>query len=119
MRRERERVRPEAQAQLSDARVAQGVDALGEGRELADKAGSSLNEILATNHRVAELIRQIALSAEEQSTAATEVSQNIEQIAVVTKETAAGAEQSAKAAEQLNHQAETLQKMVSQFRLAK
>ncbi len=96
-----------------------GIEQVHKGRELADKAGSSLNEILATNQRVAEIIRQIALSTEEQSTAATDVARNLEQISVVTKETAAGAVQSAQAAEQLNVQAETLQRMVSQFRLAK
>jgi methyl-accepting chemotaxis protein len=64
------------------------------------------------------MIQQVALAAKEQSSAAEEISRNINQISTVTRETALGAEQSSAAASQLNHQAETLRKMVEQFTVA-
>ncbi len=94
-----------------------GIDQVHKGRELADKAGSSLNEILTTTQRVASIIHQIALATEQQSTATEEVSKSVEHISVVTRETATGAEESARTAEQLNHQAEALERMVSQFKV--
>ena len=94
-----------------------GIDQVHKGRELADKAGDSLNEILTTTHRVADIIRQIALATEQQSTATEEVSKSVERISVVTRETATGAEESAKTAEQLNRQAEALERMVGQFKV--
>ncbi len=94
-----------------------GIQEVDKGRELADKAGNSLNEIVAMNQRVVDMIEQIASAAEQQSTAAEEISRSIEQISNVIDETAKGAEQSAAAAEELNRQAEGLQQMVSRFKI--
>ncbi|MFZ5981398.1 MAG: HAMP domain-containing methyl-accepting chemotaxis protein [Candidatus Zixiibacteriota bacterium] len=95
-----------------------GIKEVDKGRELADKAGNSLNEIVTMSQRVMDMIQQIATASEEQSVAAEQISKNIEHISSVTKETATGAEQSATAAEELNRQAEGLQQMVARFRLA-
>ncbi|MBK7142093.1 MAG: MCP four helix bundle domain-containing protein [bacterium] len=94
-----------------------GLQQVDQGRELADKAGSSLNEIVSMAQRVTDMIAQIATASEEQSSAAEQISKNIEHISTVTKETAAGAEQSAAAAEELNRQAEGLQEMVAKFKV--
>jgi methyl-accepting chemotaxis protein len=94
-----------------------GLQQVDRGRELADNAGNSLNEIVNMAQRVTEMIAQIATASEEQSAAAEQISKNIEHINSVTKETAIGAEQSAAAAEELNRQAEGLQQMVSKFRV--
>ncbi|MBD3332658.1 HAMP domain-containing protein, partial [candidate division GN15 bacterium] len=92
-----------------------GIQQVTSGRELADKAGTSLNEIVSVSQQVMSQIQQIAQASEEQSTAAEQISKNIEHIASVTKETATGAEQSAAAAEELNRQAEGLKSMVERF----
>ncbi len=94
-----------------------GIQEVDKGRELADKAGVSLNEIVNMSQRVMDQIQQIATAAEEQSTAAEQISKNIEHVSSITKETATGAEQSATAAEEMNRQAEGLQKMVAQFKI--
>ncbi|MCB2230991.1 HAMP domain-containing protein [bacterium] len=94
-----------------------GIKEVDSGRELADQAGTSLNEIVSMTQRVMDMIQQIATASEEQSTAAEQISKNIEQVASITKETATGAEQSAAAAEELNRQAEGLQAMVARFTL--
>ncbi len=95
-----------------------GIQEVNRGRELADQAGTSLNEIVAMSQRVMDMIQQIATASEEQSTAAEQISKNIEQVSSITKETATGAEQSAAAAEELNRQAEGLQAMVARFTLS-
>ncbi len=94
-----------------------GIQEVDKGRDLADKAGSSLHEIVSMSQRVMDMIAQIATASEEQSSAAEQISKNVEHIASVTKETSVGAEQSAAAAEELNRQAEGMQTMVSRFKI--
>ena len=94
-----------------------GIKEVNAGRELTDKAGSSLNEIVAMNQSVMDMIQQIATASEEQSTAAEQISKNVENVSSIARETATGAEQSATAAEELNRQAEGLQQMVARFKV--
>ncbi|HVP06624.1 MAG TPA: methyl-accepting chemotaxis protein, partial [Candidatus Acidoferrum sp.] len=94
-----------------------GIQEVDKGRELADKAGNSLNEIVTMAQRVTDMISQMATASEEQSSAAEQISKNIEHISSVTKETATGADQSAAAAEELNRQADGMQQMVQKFRI--
>ena len=95
-----------------------GIQEVDKGRELADQAGNSLTEIVAMSQRVMDMIQQIATATEEQSTAAEQISRNVESVSSIVRETAGGAQQSAAAAEELNRQAEGMQKMVAQFKLA-
>ncbi|MFH1372806.1 MAG: methyl-accepting chemotaxis protein [bacterium] len=88
------------------------------GRELADKAGSSLNEVVNGSQRVMDMIQQIATASEEQSVAAEQISKNIEQVSSAAKESAAGAAQSAAAAEELSRNADGLQQIVSRFKVS-
>lgn len=108
------------QSETSDAvsSMQSGLHEVDQGRELADKAGSSLNEIVSMAQRVTDMIAQIATATEQQSAAAEQISKNIEHISSVTRETATGAEQSAAAAEELNRQAEGLQLMVAKFKVS-
>ncbi|MCD6249445.1 MAG: methyl-accepting chemotaxis protein [candidate division Zixibacteria bacterium] len=94
-----------------------GIKEVDAGRELTDKAGNSLGEILTGSQRVADMIQQIATASEEQSVAAEQISKNIEQVATATKESAAGAGQAATAAEELSRNAEGLQEIVARFKV--
>jgi methyl-accepting chemotaxis protein len=94
-----------------------GIGEVAKGREMADRAGSSLNEVVTGAQRVMDMITQIATAAEQQSAAAEEISKNIESVTAITRETAKGVQESAAAAEELNRQAESLQKMVSEFKV--
>ena len=95
-----------------------GVGEVDKGRELADKAGTSLSEIVSFSQQVMSMVQQVATAAEQQSVAAEQISNNIERIAAVTRESAGGAEQAAAAAEELNQQAEGIRTMVAAFRIA-
>ncbi|MEA1979734.1 MAG: methyl-accepting chemotaxis protein [candidate division Zixibacteria bacterium] len=95
-----------------------GTNEVSSGRELADKAGNSLNEVVNGSQRVMDMIQQIATATEEQSAAAEEISKNIEQVSLATKESAAGAGQAATASEELSRNAEGLQQIVARFKVS-
>ena len=103
--------------QDSVASMEAGTKEVDAGRELADKAGTSLTEIVNGSQRVMDMIQQIATATEEQSTAAEQISKNVENVASVAKESATGAEQAAAAAEELNRNAEGLKQIVAQFKV--
>ncbi|MBK7142796.1 MAG: HAMP domain-containing protein [bacterium] len=94
-----------------------GLKQVDHGRELADKAGSSLTGIVTMSQQVVNMIMQIATAANEQSAAAEEISRSIEGINTSIRENATGAAQSATAAEELHHQAEQLQQVVAKFKV--
>ncbi|UCC43507.1 MAG: HAMP domain-containing protein [Candidatus Zixiibacteriota bacterium] len=95
-----------------------GITEVDKGRELVDRAGNSLTDIVNMSQHVMQMIQQMATATGEQSSAAEQISQNVQQISSVTTETAKGAEQSANAAESLYRQVEELQKLVTRFRIA-
>jgi methyl-accepting chemotaxis protein len=87
------------------------------GVELAQEAGTALERIVTGADQVASGVTNIAASCEEQSAAAEQVSQNVDQISSVVKQSSEGASQAAAAAAQLSGNAETLQRLVGQFKL--
>ncbi|MCX6135359.1 MAG: methyl-accepting chemotaxis protein [Ignavibacteriales bacterium] len=87
------------------------------GIQLADKAASSLGEIVQISQQVTDMVTQIAAASEQQSTASEQISKNVEGISAVTNQTASGTQQIAKAAEDLNRLTENLHQLVSQFQL--
>jgi methyl-accepting chemotaxis protein len=95
----------------------EGTTQVADGIALADKAGTSLKEIVENSQRVTDMITQIATASEEQSSTSEQISKNVEAISAVTSETATGIQQVARAAEDLNHLTETLGSLVGQFRL--
>jgi len=98
----------------SMANATKQVDA---GIVLADLAGASLQEIVQTSQKVTEMVTQIAVANEEQSSTSEQISKNMEAIATVTQQTASGTQQIARAAEDLNRLTEALQHLVNQFKL--
>jgi methyl-accepting chemotaxis protein len=94
-----------------------GISEVQSGRELAEKAGNSLDEIVTVSQQVMDMIQQIATATEEQSAASEQISRGIERISTMAAETAGGTEMSAKAAEDLSKQAEKLQCIVGEFSL--
>jgi methyl-accepting chemotaxis protein len=94
-----------------------GIQEVDKGRELADKAGTSLNSIVSMAQRVNDMIVQIATSTDEQSSAAEQISKSVEHITSAARDGASTAQQSSAAAEELNRQADGLRQMVSKFKV--
>ena len=88
------------------------------GIELADKAGTSLKEIVQISQKVTDMVTQIAAASEEQSSSSEQISKNVEAISTVTSETANGTQQIARAAEDLNRLTENLQQLLGKFNLS-
>jgi len=87
------------------------------GTNAADKAGQSLNDIVALVEQVSQMIKQIAIASSEQSTAAEQITKNIGQFSNLTHDTAGSAHETLAAADQLNQQAEGLLSIVKRFKV--
>jgi methyl-accepting chemotaxis protein len=88
-----------------------------EGVELVNKAGSSLNEILNSIKKVAEIVADIAAASAEQSTGIDQINTALNQMDEVTQQNSALVEQNAAAAKALEQQSKTMDAQVSMFRL--
>jgi methyl-accepting chemotaxis protein len=87
------------------------------GIQLADKAGASLIGIVGVSQKVTDMVGQIAVASEEQSSSSEQISRNVEAISKVTGETAQGTQQIARAAEDLNRLTANLEKLIAGFTL--
>ncbi|MBK7229936.1 MAG: methyl-accepting chemotaxis protein [Ignavibacteriales bacterium] len=95
----------------------QGTEEVEAGKLLAEKAGSSLQEIIHGAEQVVDIVTQVAAASEEQSSAAEQISKNIESISSVTQESASGIQQIAHASEDLNRLTLNLQELVARFKV--
>jgi methyl-accepting chemotaxis protein len=95
----------------------QGTKEVEVGKQLAEKAGSSLQEIIHGAEQVVDIVSQVAAASEEQSSAAEQISKNIESISSVTQQSASGIQQIAHASEDLNRLTLNLQELIAQFKV--
>ncbi len=97
--------------------IQQGTAEVQKGKDLAAKAGESLEQIISGSAVVVDSAMQVAAASEEQSASAEQISKNIEAISSVTQQSAAGTQQIARAAEDLNRLTDNLQNLVSKFKI--
>ena len=95
------------------------VECVAQGTALADGAGSTMQEVLASIGRVTEVVAAISAASADQSHGVAEVGAAIAQMDSTTQQNAALVEQSAAAAESLKQQAGTLVDAVAIFRIAR
>ncbi len=97
--------------------IEEGTREVEKGKELAQKAGNSLNEIIDNSDRVSEIITQLAVASEQQAATSESISKNVEAINNVTHQSAQGTQQISRAAEDLYSLTNNLQEAVGQFKL--
>ena len=97
--------------------IEEGTREVEKGKELAQKAGTSLNEIIDNSGRVSEIITQLAVASEQQAATSESISKNVEAINNVTHQSAQGTQQISRAAEDLYSLTNNLQEVVNQFKL--
>jgi methyl-accepting chemotaxis protein len=97
--------------------MADGKASVTDGMDLASRAGSSLDSIIETVNRAADMVTQIAAASEEQSTTSEQISRSIEAISTVSSESAQGVSQIARSAEGLSRLTDDLRMNVSRFRI--
>lgn len=95
----------------------QGTKEVENGKVLAEKAGKSLKDIIASAEHVVDIVSQVAAASEQQSRASEQITQNIELITNVTQQSATGVRQIAHAAEELNQLTNNLQSLISKFKV--
>lgn len=107
------------QKDTSDAvtSMSKGTEEVEKGKDLANRAGISLKEIIDATVKVVDDIAQVATASEEQSSTAEQISKSVESISNVTNETAQGIQQVARSAEDLNKLTDNLQELVGQFKV--
>lgn len=87
------------------------------GTKLADKAASSLSQIIASVNGVVGMINQIAAVSEEQSSTSEQISHNVEGISSVAGHVSAATVDLARTAENLNTLTEHLRELIERFHL--
>ena len=97
--------------------IGTSVDAATQGASLADEAGRTMQEIVASIRRVSGVVGEISNASREQSMGVAQVGQAVVQIDQATQQNAALVEESAAAADSLKQQAQRLVQAVSVFRL--
>jgi methyl-accepting chemotaxis protein len=88
-----------------------------EGVELVNRAGTSLNEILASIKKVADIVSGIAAASAEQATGLEQVNKALTQMDEVTQQNSALVEENAATAKTLEHQAGAMDERVAFFRI--
>lgn len=94
------------------------VRAVEDGVKLVQDAGLALKEIIKQVDYVSDMIQQTATASEEQSTAADQISGDIETVAGITRSTAAGAQQIGQASREIAKLALNLKDAVSMFKVS-
>jgi methyl-accepting chemotaxis protein len=97
--------------------IGDSVERVDVGSKLVDDAGKTMDEIVASVKQVAEIMRDINIASQEQSTGIESVNRAITQIDGMTQKNANLVEDATKTAVTLNQQAVSLMKTVSGFNL--
>jgi methyl-accepting chemotaxis protein len=97
--------------------ISTSVGNVNEGCKLVEQAGSTMDEIVVHVRRVADLMREITTASKDQTLGIEQVTQAVGQMDTVTQQNAALVEEAAAAAQSLEHQAKTLLRSVSVFKL--
>jgi methyl-accepting chemotaxis protein len=85
--------------------------------ELAEKAGSLLDEMVPSIRKTSDLVQEITAASQEQSAGVGQINSAVGQLAQTTQQNASSSEELAATAEEMSAQSEQLQQMMSFFRI--
>ncbi|HZX78836.1 methyl-accepting chemotaxis protein [Lysobacter sp.] len=97
--------------------IGDSVESVGTGTRMVEDAGRTMDEIVASVKRVADLVTGISAAALEQSSGIEQINQAVAQMDESTQQNAALVEEASAAARSMDEQAAQLMKTVSAFRL--
>ncbi|MGE5403187.1 MAG: methyl-accepting chemotaxis protein [Ignavibacteriales bacterium] len=107
----------QTEAKQADSSMIAADEAIAQGVNRIEEVESALKRIFEASKKVSDIAGLVAVSSEQQSAVAEEISKNVEGISSVTQQSAAGSGQIANAAEDLNRLTVKLQEMISKFKL--
>jgi methyl-accepting chemotaxis protein len=85
--------------------------------ELAEKAGSLLDQIVPSIRKTSDLVQEISAASQEQSTGVSQINSAITQLSQTTQQAAAASEELSATAEEMNGQAGQLKDTMGFFKL--
>ena len=97
--------------------ITASVEQVEQGTHLVDRAGSTMQEVVASIGRVSDIMGEISSASHEQSSGVRQVGEAVGQMDQATQQNAALVEESAAAAESLKQQAQQLVQAVSVFKV--
>ncbi|WP_159912755.1 methyl-accepting chemotaxis protein [Pantoea sp. 18069] len=98
--------------------IEDSVQRVAAGSQLADRAGSTMNDVVSSIRRVTDIVGEISAASAEQSAGVGQVGEAVTNIDQATQQNAALVEQMTAAASSLNAQAQELVRSVSIFKLS-
>jgi methyl-accepting chemotaxis protein len=97
--------------------IAASVERVEAGALLVDEAGRTMDELVSSVQKVAEIMPEIALASQEQSTGIDQINKAITQMDSVVQMNASVVEEASAAAASMSTEAANLEETVAQFRL--
>ncbi|CCN23394.1 methyl-accepting chemotaxis protein [Bordetella bronchiseptica] len=97
--------------------IEDSVDKVGTGSQQVERAGATMQEIVASVKRVTDIMGEISAASDEQSGGIEQVNRAVSQMDEVTQQNAALVEEAAAAAGSLQEQAQRLAEAVAVFRI--
>ncbi|OZI29729.1 chemotaxis protein [Bordetella genomosp. 10] len=97
--------------------IEDSVSKVGAGSEQVERAGATMQEIVASVKRVTDIMGEISAASDEQSSGIEQVNRAVSQMDEVTQQNAALVEQAAAAAGSLQEQAQRLAQAVAVFKI--
>ena len=97
--------------------ISASVERVEYGTQLVDRAGETMTEIVNSIARVTDIMGEISVASNEQSSGVSQIGDAISQMDQATQQNAALVEESAAAAESLKEQAQQLVQVVAVFKL--
>ncbi|AOB27048.1 MULTISPECIES: methyl-accepting chemotaxis protein [Bordetella] len=97
--------------------IEDSVDKVGTGSQQVERAGATMQEIVASVKRVTDIMGEISAASEEQSSGIDQVNRAVSQMDEVTQQNAALVEEAAAAAGSLQEQAQRLAEAVAVFKI--
>jgi methyl-accepting chemotaxis protein len=94
------------------------VERVAQGTQQVDRAGATMQEIVASIQRVSDIVAEISAASTQQSSGVLQVGQSVTEMDKATQQNAALVEESAAAAESLKQQSHQLVQAVAVFKLA-
>ncbi len=95
--------------------IAESVGNVSNGSTQVEKAGSTMDEIVVSVRRVADIMREMSEASQDQTVGIAQINQAMQQMDQVTQENAALVEEAAAASQSLQSQAQALVQTVSVF----
>ncbi len=89
----------------------------GSSLQMAERSGQMLAELVPAIHRTAELVQEVSAASAEQATGVAQVNRAMAQVDHITQRNASAAEELSATAEEMSGQADSLQQLLSFFRV--